>query len=791
MKTFNDGSDEVKTEDGYIVHKCLNGDSAAFGFLVDKYRAGVFAFAYERLHNFHDAEDVAQEVFLKAYKSLRTLRRWDSFASWLYRITSNLCKNWVRAQFRRPDREFIEDQDQQVLETPSGDLHRRELIRESVQEALSSLTEMYRQVLTLHYLGGMTSVENARFVGASPAAIRMRLGKARSLLKEEILAVMNTTFEEQKLQATFTFRIAEAVKRMKIQPMPRTTGLPWGLSLAAGIVLTILSLNPHMSIFDPMDIPGGAPLPVQAKVLETGEIPVDILAASQISALASKQGDSEGGDPKLPEPEKALLGSSSSVQDDSTSSSFGAILGKVTDAAHPRPHNLEGAIVTVKNNALLAAEGGKRTVTTDSNGEYRVDNLPPGEYIMAAIKPGYEPSEDRVTVTPRGEAFHDIRMYLKGTEVGPPEYAEEIRKRRAKPKLRSPQEPQEPYPYREEEVVYQNRETDIEIAGTFTFPDSDGPFPAVILLSDYGPDDRDELMPIHVEEGIREFRPFLVLADYLTRQGIAVLRTDDRGVGGSTGSLFESTIGNLTNDALAGIEYLKSQKKVNTAQIALIGCGMGSIVALETADQSEDIAFIVLMAGIGLKGEDLTLLRIRLIGESIGWSDEEIEKRTEINKRIFPVLKQEKDDEIAMQKIRDIIADVTVKFSETKLSEEEIQAIRRSSDRGHFNKLKPYFRSFLAFDPGPALTKLKRPVLAFNSEKNPSIPPKQNLDAIEVALKAGGNENYTIKELPGLNQLFQTVHPGVPQSEIEETISPVVLKLIGDWILEQTKGKQE
>ena len=179
-----------------------------------------------------------------------------------------------------------------------------------------------------------------------------------------------------------------------------------------------------------------------------------------------------------------------------------------------------------------------------------------------------------------------------------------------------------------------------------------------------------------------------------------------------------------------------------------------------------------------------------MIGESIGWSDKEIAKRTEIYKGIFPVLKQEEDDETAMQKIRDVIADITVKFSETKLNEEEIQAIRRSSGREYFNILTPYFRSFLAFDPGPALTKLKYPVLAFNSEKNLEIPTKQNLDAIEEALKAGGNENYTIKELPGLNQLFQTLRPGVPLSEIEETISPVVLELTGDWILEQTKREK-
>ncbi len=550
---------------------------------------------------------------------------------------------------------------------------------------------------------------------------------------------MNTTLEEQKLQTTFAFRIMEVVKRKKIHPMP----LPWGLSLAAVIMLAILGINLAIN---------------QAG----GELEPE-------SSLVAAQGRADAQAKKADVPD----------------SEPGAIVGKVTDIAYPKPHNLEGAVVTVKNDKLLAAEGGKRTMTTDSTGEYWFDDLPPGEYIATASKPGYEPHEFQVTIHPRATAYHDIWMVLKGTKMGPPETVDETRERRAKPKLKSPQEPEKPYPYREEEVVYQNEKAEVKIAGTFIFPDSNGPFPAVIMLSDHGLQDRDELRSIHVEDGIREFRQFLVLADYLTRRGIAVLRTDDRGVGGSTGDLFESTIHDLAGDALTGIKYLKSRKEVNTAQIGLIGYGVGSMVALAAADQSKDIAFMVLMAGIGLKGEDLHLLRTRLIGEAYGLSDEDTTKSIEIYKGMFPILEQEKDNEIAMQQIRGVIADVTVKLSEAKLSQEEIQAIRRSSGREYSNMLNPYFRSFLAFDPRPALMRLKCPVLAFNSEDNLGIPPKQNLNAIEEALKAGGNENYTIKELSGLNLLFQTVQPGVPPSGIDETISPVALSLIGEWILEQ------
>ena len=284
----------MRTEDGYIIYRCLNGDSTAFGFLVDKYKEGVYAFAYERLHNFHDAEDVAQEVFLKAYASLRTLRRWDSFASWLYRITLNLCRGRFRKQSSRPDGEFIEDQEPELLENHSRDVYRQELVCESVREALDSLPEMYSQVLTLHYLSGMTSMEIARFTGVSPSAIRKRLSKARSLLKEEMLAMMNTTFEEQRLHSTFTFRIMEAVKHIKIHPMPRTAGLPWGLSLATGIVLAILNFSPYPGILNRAAT--GSLLPGETKVLRTGEIPVDILRFSEVPVLANEQGDDDGGE---------------------------------------------------------------------------------------------------------------------------------------------------------------------------------------------------------------------------------------------------------------------------------------------------------------------------------------------------------------------------------------------------------------------------------------------------------------------------------------------------------------
>jgi RNA polymerase sigma-70 factor (ECF subfamily) len=210
----------LQTEDGYIVRKCLNGDPAAFGLLVDKYKAGVYALAYSKLLNFQDAEDVTQEVFIKAYRKLRTLRRWGKFVAWLYSITYSQCKNYIRARSRRPDSEFIEDQHPDLLEKPSMDSYRAGLVCELVHEALDSLPEMYRQVLTLYYLGGMRSGEIAEFLGVSSAAIRQRLSRARAQLKEGMLPLMSQTFESQRLQANFTFSVAETVKQVDIQPTP-------------------------------------------------------------------------------------------------------------------------------------------------------------------------------------------------------------------------------------------------------------------------------------------------------------------------------------------------------------------------------------------------------------------------------------------------------------------------------------------------------------------------------------------------------------------------------------------
>lgn len=297
----------MRTEDGDIIYECLNGKPQAFGMLVDKYKEGIYAFAYAELGDFQDAQDVTQEIFLQAYRDLRSLRKWESFVFWLYRIARRRCVQRFRIRSRRVDRESIEDQDPTVMDAHSLSSYRDSQLSESLVDALDSLPEMQREVLMLRYFGGMNSKEIARAIGTSPGAIRVRLSRARAQLRKEMVTMMDTAFEGQKMPAGFTLRIVEAVKRIKINPMPRVAGLPWGLSLAMGIIITVVSLNPHLSRTSDTAIPASSSLPGSAQSLEVGEVSVDVLKITNMTTVSDWQGSGKGGELKAPNLQNALL----------------------------------------------------------------------------------------------------------------------------------------------------------------------------------------------------------------------------------------------------------------------------------------------------------------------------------------------------------------------------------------------------------------------------------------------------------------------------------------------------
>ena len=343
-----------------------------------------------------------------------------------------------------------------------------------------------------------------------------------------------------------------------------------------------------------------------------------------------------------------------------------------------------------------------------------------------------------------------------------------------------PQDPKKPYPYIEEDVTYTNDKDGITLAGTLTYPKEGGPFPTVLLITGSGAQNRDEELMGH--------RPFLVLSDYLTRRGIAVLRVDDRGVGGSTGNTVDSTSVDFAGDVLAGVEFLKTRKEIDSKKIGLIGHSEGGIIAPIVAAKSKDVSFIVLMAGTGLTGEEILYLQSALLARAGGASEEDIEKTLAHQKRIYTVMK--KHDNAA-----DIKAELQAMFDEdvSRMSEEDRNAMGDNPQEvfeTEINQiLSTWFRFFLTYDPKQVLRKVTCPVLAINGGKDLQVPPKENLAAIGEALKEAGNTDYTLKELPGLNHIFQKAGTGAvtEYGQIEETINPEALKTIGDWILARVK----
>lgn len=345
------------------------------------------------------------------------------------------------------------------------------------------------------------------------------------------------------------------------------------------------------------------------------------------------------------------------------------------------------------------------------------------------------------------------------------------------PDYSRPQDPKKPLPYDEEDVTYSNKNAEgVTLAATLTLPRGKGPFPAALLITGSGPQDRNEALLGH--------RPFLVLADHLTRKGIAVLRADDRGIGKSTGKFGTATTEDFASDALAGVEYLKSRREIDAAHIGLIGHSEGGLVAPMAAVKSTDVAFIVLMAGPGVTGQEILALQSALIAKAAGASDEMIAKNRTASDRVFEILRQESDNAAAEKKIREVFSELTA-----GLNEEQKKALGASTAalEGQIKQVTtPWFRYFLTYDPRATLKKVKCPVLAVNGELDLQVPPNQNLPEITAALTA--NSDYEIVKLPKMNHLFQTCQTGSPSeyAKIEETISPAALEVMSNWIVAHT-----
>ncbi|NRB48207.1 MAG: alpha/beta fold hydrolase [Saprospiraceae bacterium] len=427
----------------------------------------------------------------------------------------------------------------------------------------------------------------------------------------------------------------------------------------------------------------------------------------------------------------------------------------------------------------VTADGDTYSATMDSPDQ--------GAMGLATSSTTFEDGKLTITATQLGMTYEGALdpggAQMKGVfKQGPGAFPLNLTRVKGEPaKLDRPQEPQKPYPYKEEEVKYDNPKAEgVTLAGTLTLPNTSGPHPVVVLISGSGPQNRDEELLGH--------KPFLVLADHLTRQGIAVLRYDDRGVAKSTGDFGTATSADFATDAEAAVTYLKTRKDIDASKIGLMGHSEGGLIAPMVAAESDDVAFIVLLAGTGVSGTEILLLQQELIAKASLVPDNVIALNRKLNKRTFELLKEHGDD---LPKAKEEIKKYMNQEKE-RLSDADKAALDASM--GQFDQTfqqisSPWFRFFLTYDPASSLEKVSCPVLAINGSKDLQVDAEQNLPAIEKALKKAGNKNYEIKSLPNMNHLFQSSDTGSPTeyAKLTETFSPIALNTISNWLKDQLK----
>lgn len=345
-----------------------------------------------------------------------------------------------------------------------------------------------------------------------------------------------------------------------------------------------------------------------------------------------------------------------------------------------------------------------------------------------------------------------------------------------KPKNNRPQEPIKPYPYNEEEVVFENEEADISLSGTLTLPRSNKKNPVVILISGSGPQDRDETVSNH--------KPFWILADYLTRQGLAVLRFDDRGVGKSTGNFSNATTKDFSTDVVSAVKYLKSRSDIDSSNIGLIGHSEGGIIAPLAANQTKDVSFMVLLAATGIPGSKISLM------QSISMRPFPVQDEAAYEQAIRKAIKIASSD----NKLPKIKQELTTHYNKTIApilkplvgNDAKVTEIIEGLIE---TRTTPWVRYFYTYNPATEIAKLSIPVLSLNGTNDTQVIAEINQKGIKNALLKGKNRDYKVMELEGLNHFFQESKTGKMDEygKIEQTFSPIALKEISNWILEHLK----
>ncbi len=334
------------------------------------------------------------------------------------------------------------------------------------------------------------------------------------------------------------------------------------------------------------------------------------------------------------------------------------------------------------------------------------------------------------------------------------------------------QEPQEPFEYMTEDVTFKNKTDGISLAGTLTYPRKGTNFSAVILISGSGPQDRNSELMNH--------KPFLVIADYLTKNGIAVLRVDDRGVGKSEGNYNETGLNGFVNDTKSAVDFLKTREEINHSEIGLIGHSLGGVIApIVASDKNTGISFIILLAGSGIRGDKLMLLQKEKIERKMGVPEIGITQGQKNMQGAYDIILKSDEDKTRLQ---EELKKYFTKIFGTVLPESNILSLSEQMSI-------PWLRDFIKFDPQISLSKTKCPVLAINGENDLQVPAKENLEKIEQILRENGNKNIETIQFENLNHLFQESKTGLPNeyAQIEQTFSPKVLEAMTQWIKKQTK----
>ena len=325
-----------------------------------------------------------------------------------------------------------------------------------------------------------------------------------------------------------------------------------------------------------------------------------------------------------------------------------------------------------------------------------------------------------------------------------------------------PQDPKPPFNYRIEEVTFRNEKEGFELTGTLTIPEGDGPFPAMVLVSGSGQQNRDEELMNH--------RPFWVIADYCARHGIAVLRYDDRGMGGSTGEVENATSLDFSYDAEAAFDFLRKQKHIDASRVGILGHSEGGVINFMVAARRPEVAFLVSLAGPAVSGIEVLKEQQKAILRASGMTEEAVQFSSNANAQLFDVVERSSSREEADSLMRQLVKGWG--YNE-ELTEQTVGQM-----------VSPWMYYFLKYDPTEAIVKTHCPALLLNGSKDLQVLASQNLPAYEKIIADYGKTNLTLREMPDLNHLFQHCETGSPNEyfTIDETISPEVLEMIVGFV---------